>query len=196
VSIFMASLAQGYNIQPMIGIIPVMVMIFACLNFLTIGADKITSRLEFAVTNSIVHSIARPISIRMKQMSFPNKFKNFIRIFSLPIFIGFALFFKIIKSPLTCYRVGFFRIFVSGYFYSSLVTFFTVISQTIFAVTFFIKLTTIFSLIAARAKLFHDVLQKKMPAASRSSSKQQAGKILTHNALARPIAFDCFKYNI
>jgi hypothetical protein len=65
---------------------------------------------------------------------------------------------------------------------------FTTVS-TVGAICALTKIINVFNLAAFRAFLIHRILLIKMPAALWSSTKRQAGYILTHNALARPTAF-------
>ena len=181
-NIDMALNAQRNNVQRLrvVGVIVVF-----CL-FAAMGTSQSINSWESSFLNSKRYDISGFVFIWI------TIFLYFIMLTDL-----FRIFFGPYLNSGICFLRMLFTIFLS--------TLFTFPTMAIFSFFAFTKFAQWFNLSAFITSLIHLTPHtcpggrrqgKKIPAALRSSSKRQAGNILTHNALARPIAFDCFNYSI
>lgn len=170
------------------------VMILPCLIYVTARADKFFGRLYLFITNRIAYNslCMKFFGIFCKARFIMSRVFNSSNFCLCPYSLFLIYSISIIFSP---FREG------GSLLFSMLIiplfsTIFTLNTITIFMGSVFPKFIQIFILTAFRTLLFHFTPQRKMPAASWSSTKRQAGNILAHNTLARPTVFDLVNYSI
>lgn len=210
-SISMASYAQWNYLEPVFRFVSFPMMILTCLFDQAIGAGKIFSRLESSRANSVIYSFSCLAPFRMKQFMLFVFYPYLLWVISKPFFSLRQFFISMRSIPIFCKYTDLLRMFLSPFFFLSTylleivlkifllfqtATHFTCGRLVVKTTFLFMKIFNIFEFSTNSTLFFHDVLQKKMPIASRSSLKQQAKWIISQYVLTRLNTYYFNNYSI